>query len=388
VPTRILSSTLVAAAAALACAGAHAAHRLNDTGIGFCIDADGNFIDCAGTGQDAESGRDVTHPRNGDGRAGFSFTRFCNSGERAGEGSCPARPTPGDGPREWGCTRDDVTGLLWENKTASGHRAGSRMYTFFSPEYDPDGKYGGPHDLTGFLDSVNAAGLCGAHDWRLPKPIELQGIVDMAAPDLSAVDARFFPNTAANFYWAAGVVRGTPLAKELAWGSDFAFGLGDITSQFRESPRPVRLVRGGGLAGKRYIISPDGQEVTDRLSALVWRRCAEGQAFDGARCAGTRLVVSWTETLANALEQAQETGVPWRLPNVKEQASLLDHEKLPHIDVQAFPGGNDDYVWTSSSFPTDPTPRCVDFPDGMTFACSQGANAFGSRLVRDRDPTR
>jgi hypothetical protein len=384
VPTRILPAALIFAAATLACTGAAAAHRLNDTGIGFCIDADGQFIDCAGTGQDAEYGRDVTRPGNGDGRVGFRFTKLCNSGERAGEGQCPVKPQPGDAPNEWGCTRDEVTGLLWENKTDSGHRDGSRVYTFFSPKYDPDGRYGGPHDATGFQDRVNEAGLCSAHDWRLPTPVELQGIVDMGVISLPPIDERFFPNTLANVYWAAGVVRGTPFAKQLAWGSSFFFELGDIGSDFRSNSRPVRLVRDGGIIGPRFVLSPDKQEVGDRLTGLTWRRCVEGSAFDGERCTGNPLVMTWMDTLAHALEQARDTGVAWRLPNVKELASLLDHEGLPHIDVKAFPGSANDLLWTSSSFPTDPTPRCVDFVDGTTFACSQGSGGFASRLVRDR----
>jgi len=382
-PTRLLPATLIAAAAALGCTNAAAAHHLNDTGIGFCIDADGNFIDCAGTGQDAASGRDVTKPRNRDGRVGFSFTRLCNSGVRAGEGQCPVHPIPGDAPNEWGCTRDEVTGLLWENKTETGHRAGKRMYTFYSPEFDPEGKYGGPHDLTGFLNSVNEAGLCGAHDWRLPTPTELQGIVDMGLVSLPPVDERFFPNTQ-SFYWGAGVVLGSPLAKELAWGTDFFFGLGDISAQFRSGGGAVRLVNDGALNGKRFVVSPDGQEVTDRLSRLTWRRCVEGSTFDGAGCTGQPLSLTWMDTLAHALDQARDTGVAWRLPNVKELASLLLHDSLPHIDIEAFPGASNDILWTSSSFPTDPTPRCVDFPDGITFSCSQGGGEFGSRLVRDR----
>jgi len=384
VPTHIVSATLIAAAAMLTCTGAVAAPRLNDTGIGFCIDAGGNFIECAGTGQDAETGRDVTHRRNRDGRVGFRFTRLCNDGERAGEGLCPARPRPGDAPHEWGCTRDEVTGLLWENKTDSGHRAGSRMYTFYSRKYDPEGQFGGPHDTTGFLESVNDAGLCGAHDWRLPTPVELQGIVDMGRVVLPPVDERFFPNTQ-SFYWGAGVVRGTPLAKELAWGTDYFFGLGDISAQFRSGAAGVRLVRDGTLEGRRFVVSPDEQEVTDRLSGLTWRRCVEGLTFDGTRCAGQPLVLQWMDTLAHALDEAHDTGVAWRLPNVKELASLLDHEGLPHIDIKAFPGAANDILWTSSSFPTDPTPRCVAFTDGGTFACSQEGGEFGSRLVRDRD---
>jgi len=382
-PNTTLHATLIAAATVLACTGATAAPRLNDTAITYCIDAAGKFIDCTGTGQDAVYGRDVTQPKNSDGRLGFHFTKLCNSGEPAGKGSCPAEPTPGDAPAEWGCTRDEVTGLLWENKTPTGHRAGNRLYTFYSPEYDPDGDYGGPKDVTGFLASVNEAGLCGAHDWRLPKPTELMGIVDMSAIPQPPVDARYFPNTAANFYWGAGKALGWQLEDELAWGSSFFFGLGDVDNQFRSDARPVRLVRGGELSGQRFVISPDKQEVTDRQTGLTWRRCLEGSSFDGTRCAGKPLVLGWTGTLAHALQQAHDTGVAWRLPNVKELASLLDHEHLPHIDTQAFPGADDDVMRTSSSFPTDPTPRCVNFVNGITFACG-GSGRSISRLVRDR----
>ncbi len=385
-PTRIPRALLAATLAVLTCTGAAAAPRLNDTGIGWCIDPDGNFIDCTGTGQDAELGRDVTQPRNGDGRVGFRFTRLCNSGERAGEGTCPAKPKPGDATDEWGCTRDEVTGLLWENKTRSGHRAGDRQYSFYSPDYDPDGQYGSPTDLTGYLNSVNQAGLCGAHDWRVPAPTELIGIVDMGVTMLPPVDERFFPNTPANFHWGAGQALGYQLEKELAWGSDFFFGLGDISPQFRSGARPVRLVRDGGARSKRFMVSPDQQEVTDKRTGLTWRRCIEGKTFDGAHCTGNALDLNWTGVLAHALQQARDTGVAWRLPNLKELASLLDHEHVPHIDTHAFPGARSDVLWTSSSFPTDPTPRCVDFINGITFACSAGIGGrFDSRLVRDTD---
>jgi hypothetical protein len=383
VSTRILLAVLLIASATLA-TNAIASPRLNDTGIDFCIDAQGTFIDCHHTGQDAVSGRDVTHPRDADGRLGFHFTRLCNSGERAGEGSCPATPTPGDAPDEWGCTRDEVTGLLWETKTASGLRAGSLTYTYFSPEYDPDGQYGSPTDLTGYVKSFNEAGLCGSHDWRLPAPTELMGIADMSANTFPAVDQRFFPNTLPNLYWGAGQALGLHFGKELAWTSHFASGLGGIGAQFRTDHRGVRMVRGGELGRKRFMVSPDGQEVTDRLTGLAWRRCVEGRAFDGVRCAGQRLKATWTEALAHARRQARETGVAWRMPNVKELASLLDHERLAHVDTKAFPGAGGDYLWTSSSFPADPTPRCLAFPDGGDFSCV-GWGTFGLRLVRDRD---
>jgi hypothetical protein len=382
--TRVLLAALTAAltfaAAALVPSRATAAPRLNDTGIDFCIDAFGQFIDCHGTGQDATSGRDVSHPRDADGRLGFRFTRLCNSGEQAGEGSCPAMPQPGDAPDEWGCTRDEVTRLLWETKTASGPRSGSLTYTNYSPEYDPDRQYGHPTDLTGFIKSFNEAGLCGSHDWRLPRPTELMGIADMDVTMLPPVDQRFFPNTLPNLYWGAG----ENFAKDLAWGTSFSHGMGGVGTMPRTDHRGARMVRGGESSGERFSVSPDGQEVSDRLTRLAWRRCVEGKSFDGEHCSGEPLTVNWTKALSRARQQARDTGVAWRLPNVKELASLLDHEHLPRIDTHAFPGAGDDFLWTSSSFPTDPTPRCVDFRDGIDFSCT-GWGTFGLRLVRDRD---
>jgi hypothetical protein len=53
-PTRYTAhAALIAAATTLACHDASAAHRLNDTGIDYCINANGDFIDCEGTGTTA-----------------------------------------------------------------------------------------------------------------------------------------------------------------------------------------------------------------------------------------------------------------------------------------------------------------------------------------------
>ncbi len=373
-------ATLFAAAAATSAA---AASRLNDTGIVVCIDGSGQTIACGDTGEDAEFGRDLTHPRNADGRAGFRFTRLCNSGEREGQGSCPLAPPTGNGRTDWGCTRDEVTGLTWEVKTGDGgKRDGQKVYTFFTPTFDPFGEFGGPKDVTGYVKAVNAAGLCSVNDWRLPAPAELMGIADMGITTLPAIDTRFLPNTATNFFWAAGTVLGEVFGEQLAWGADFAFGFGDISAQFRESPRPLRLVRGGPAGDKRFIVSSDAQEVSDRATGLVWRRCVEGASFDGEGCSGRALALEWPQALAHAQQQARDSGVAWRLPNAKELVSLLDHTREAHIDQQAFPPSQPGAQWTSSPILIYLLPRCVSFADGSTSICNS-STTLGLRLVRD-----
>ncbi|MCX8521150.1 MAG: DUF1566 domain-containing protein, partial [Rhodoferax sp.] len=66
----------------------------------------------------------------------------------------------------------------------------------------------------------------------------------------------------------------------------------------------------------------NGAEVTDRRTGLVWARCSLGQSWNGSTCTGT----ASTHTHEQALAQAQTANVGgasgWRLPNVKELASL------------------------------------------------------------------
>jgi hypothetical protein len=70
--------------------------------------------------QSAAYGRDAAFmagklSKIGGGSAGFDFTKIANDGFEL-----PSNATLGSGPKDWACTRDNVTGLLWEVKTADG----------------------------------------------------------------------------------------------------------------------------------------------------------------------------------------------------------------------------------------------------------------------------
>jgi predicted small secreted protein len=81
---------------------------LNDTGL--MTFSDGNVTGLSiepstHPGQDASYGRDTEYHPDFDGQAGFSFTKLDY------DGNPMAANSPG-----WNCTRDNVTGLVWENK--------------------------------------------------------------------------------------------------------------------------------------------------------------------------------------------------------------------------------------------------------------------------------
>ena len=85
---------------------------------------------------------------------------------------------------------------------------------------------------------------------------------------------------------------------------------------------PPRILSGVASA-QPYVISTDGTEVTDQKTGLIWRRCAEGMSWDGLTCAGTVGTYSHEAALQRATSHANNTGITWRLPNIKELAGLL-----------------------------------------------------------------
>ena len=179
---------------------------LNDTGITRCANETDNDLNCAQEGfpgQDAEYGRDATHNDDTDGHAGFSFTKLDANGN-----ALPASAT------EWSCVKDNVTGLIWEVKTDDGGlRDKDNTYTWYNSDSNTNGGNAGTEnggtcpdagncDTEKYVASVNAAGLCGYNDWRMPIKEELRSIVNYGAYN-PAIETAYFPNTVGSYYWTA-----------------------------------------------------------------------------------------------------------------------------------------------------------------------------------------
>jgi hypothetical protein len=232
--------------------------HLNDTGINWGGSyPSGNNPGCTGVeigAQDCSHGRDFTNNDNSDGHAGFSFTKISNSGAEL-----PSSATLGSGPNAWACTRDNVTGLIWEVKTADGGlRDQDDSYSWYNTNSATNGGADGYADpgatcegyvsgqpatycnTQAFVARVNAVGLCGLTDWRMPTRKELQGIVsyDRVAP---AIDTAYFPNTREfSVVWSGSPYAGN---SDVAWYVDFNVGFSDGAN--RDDGGQVRLVRGG-----------------------------------------------------------------------------------------------------------------------------------------------
>lgn len=103
----------------------------------------------------------------------------------------------------------------------------------------------------------------------------------------------------------------------------------------------------------QFVINADNT-VTDNRTGLVWQRCLVGTS--GAACkTGSPQNITWAAAL-NLTQSEPYASQNWRLPNIKELASIVDHNCVPAIDPAIFPNmaAIKDYyrfgMWSSTPF--------------------------------------
>jgi Protein of unknown function (DUF1566)/Repeat of unknown function (DUF5648) len=279
------------------------------------------------------------------------------------------------------CVRDSVTGLVWEGKPLDGVRSSSRVFTNIG-----DGR---SDDTSEYIAMVNDLALCGYDDWRLPTVIELQGIVDYGVLAVeAAVNIEWFPwsRTNSGVYWT-----NTPFnsASDSVYIVDFQVGAIDGTP--RTNPNlAVRLVHGSIPASAAftyesasYGADAAGNVAVDMRTGLKWRRCMEGQVWNGATCTGEAARFLHEQALSAA--QAQHA---WRIPNVKELVSVAiatNAQASGHSTI--FPGVGSEPFWTATPWGPDPGSNnvwYVNFSNGSVYGWPRDrADAlFRVRLVQ------
>ncbi|WP_457665605.1 Lcl C-terminal domain-containing protein [Thiolapillus sp.] len=114
--------------------------------------------------------------------------------------------------------------------------------------------------------------------------------------------------------------------------------------------------------------------VTHKTTGLMWTKCALGQT--GAGCTGgSAATYSWNEALEAAVASRVAGHADWRVPNIKELATLVEQQCFdPAINSTVFPALPAADFWSSS-----PT---ADFSNsnswGVNFA------EFGYNFSHDR----
>jgi len=243
---------------------------INDSGVGECFN-NAQRINCGDESfpaQDAELGRDNYAndlEKAGKGNLAFDYTKLNQFADEVADESL-----------SFSCIRDNLTGLVWEVKSAASGivpstvlRDGQNHYIWDLGEAasvgttpggtTPGGATGGAANTTcpsstdcglqTYIDEVNALDFCGGTNWRVPTYNELLGLIDYGKQGQRVlIDENFFPNipvsgaiSGVNLpYWTSQTAAdGTSLSQayiiDMSDGNDLAYP--------KENAAYVRLVR-------------------------------------------------------------------------------------------------------------------------------------------------
>lgn len=306
-----------------------------DTGQTACYNVQGTVMACPAVGT-ALYGQDACYTINPP-----SYTKLDAAGN--------ALP---DEAAAWTMVRDNVTGLIWEAKTDDGgiHDRDNR-FAFFNVA-----------DL--FIDRLNDDGFGGYSDWRMPTTLELVCLLDYGTYG-PTIETAYFPQTMSSYYLSFL----SPDYSMIGAGR-VSFLTGQAIDLDNADTFYVRAVR-GQRSGASFVHNGDGT-ITDRTTGLTWSGLA------------SLAPMTWQEALAWCEHLSLFGYTDWRLPDVKELASLLkDDAEDPAIDTAFFTDAELTYYWssTTSSFYPDEA-WTVSFSHGGIAHARKG-DIYHVRPVRD-----
>ena len=326
-----------------------------DTGLTKCYNV--FEIPCPSSGQ-AFYGQDANYSINP-----MSYTKLDSSGNALL-----------DTATSWVTVRDNVTGLIWENKTGvvggapnySDPHNTNNTYTWYDSNPATNGGNAGTlgngtttFSTDDFIRSLNSAHYGGYSDWRMPTVKELAFILNYSIPVPGLkINTTYFPNTSVwGLYWSSTT---SAFDTSYAWLVNFYYGYAGngagIGGEDKSVGAYVRAVRGGqsgsfdslgseviedDSASARYTDNGDGT-VTDTYTGLTWQK------------AGSASIQFWEQALAycEGLNLAGYTD--WRLPTIKELRSLADYSRYnPAIDTTNFPDTVSSFYWSSTTYVDD-----------------------------------
>ena len=315
---------------------------LNDTGITACGRTRWDSIACPDPdypGQDGEFGRDVQYNDNKDGVSGFSFTKLDAEGKSLDASA-----------ENWSCVKDNVTGLVWEAKTNDGGlRDESNTFTWYDKDAT-DGALGLQNggvcsgeilcDTSSYVQAINDIKFCGSDKWHVPNVNDLLSIGNYWKNPGPPGVTEYFPEQMQHL-WAAET---HPFSGAMAWTVYFTWG-SSAASWEKNKALPLRLVSNNDAKqvspGPTFVNNDDGT-VIDTTTGLMWMRCAYGLQWNGSTCLSDHLGgYNWKTALLGVQDLNGKGGfaghVDWRIPNIKELASIVEWGSQSYFNPVIFP---------------------------------------------------
>lgn len=207
-----------------------------------------------------------------------------------------------------GTVTDNVTGIVWQKQNDGLGRSWSDAKTYCS-------------SLT----------LGGGGGWRLPSRYELVTVTDYGGDSVN-----YFPNRISS--WSSTSV----LGQSTFWGLSNSYGYTQYSAT--SVNQYAQCVR--GAQSFQQLVDNGNGTITDTRTNLTWQRDENG-------------LMDWHTSIDYCEALSLGGWNDWRLPNIKELASLVDDTKPDliyygmfniAINMTMFPGATASYYWSSTSF--------------------------------------
>ena len=272
----------------------------------------------------------------------------------------------------WVAVKDNVTGLVWEIKTA-----GNKADTF---------------TLTGAEAYASELTLAGRSDWRLPTLKELESIVDLRN-SLPTVYTAYFNNTYSSatnpaFYWSSDQYTAFPSATPpfpYQWGVDFNYGYDDY--YFKTGNYYVRAVSAQTAyptypslttySSASTLVGNNNGTVTDTSTGLMWQQA-------------TAIPMIWETAVSYCQGLSLAHYSDWRLPSLKELHSIVDYTcHSPAINTSFFPNTENFGYWSSTTgikYNDYNYAYYLDFTNGSDRSDPKSSYSYHVRAVRCGQP--
>jgi len=133
--------------------------------------------------------------------------------------------------------------------------------------------------------------------------------------------------------------------------------------------------------------------VRDLVTGLTWTRCPLGYSFDPSitgcvEKSGATRILGWKDAIAKSVDPAGDgTGsylgkTSWRVPNIKELASIIEHGCLsPSVNKIVFPNTPVGAYWTNSPISAEGDSLAawvVDFGNGKADVMDASYSSVGN----------
>ncbi|EMY78004.1 PF07603 family protein [Leptospira weilii serovar Ranarum str. ICFT] len=327
---------------------------ISDTGQTQCWTAAGVVTACAGTGQDGEF-PNTPSPR--------SFTG----------------PTQHSQYTTNYTTLDNVRGLVWKSCPEGQSGPTCAIGAATAMDWNTATIVGGPGSCSDLNAQNGGNGYAGRTNWRIPEAKELLSLYHYSNAPTHMENVQF-PNTDTTNLYMTNTT--DPLNAAMVWVIDFlTIGLPMQPFVKVGGNAFLRCVSGNPTPAFSFLDNGNGT-VTDQNTKLLWSKCALGKS--NTTCAVGVLFSGNRQAAINGcgnLNVAVFAGRnDWRLPNVNELLSIVDHSGAGNPAIPAafpnFPANTT--FWTSTNDETTLTQSlAINFNGGTSISIPKAGAASG-----------